>query len=157
MKRSRKRTLVLVGVVLLAVLTVFWATVINEPFNKARRDVERNVKKFVRSGATAAHMRDIAPHDWQKVYAFGSGGAAAAGRKWSGPDCLGETHWGLLFVDPNGGEVYVCVARRVVDGPPSAGPGCVLNEGAVARIVPKPGGAGTYLVIQGPACLSQGG
>ncbi|HOD34321.1 MAG TPA: hypothetical protein PLR20_02045 [Syntrophales bacterium] len=150
MKLTGKKIFITFFALFLVGLVAAWLSVVNEPSNRARRDVERNLKKFVRSGATAAHMKDLAPHEWERVYPFGSG--AESGNTWKGPDCLGETHWGLLFVDKSGGEVYVCVARRVIDGPPSTGPACVLNEGAVARITAKPDAPGRHLEIRGPTC-----
>jgi hypothetical protein len=152
MQQSRKNIVIIFFAVLLIGLVAAWLIVINERSNRARRDVERNLKKFVRSGATAAHMKDLAPHEWRRVHSFGPGGRSESGSKWKGPDCLGETHWGLLFMDESGGEVYVCVARGVIDGPPTTGPACVLNEGAVARIIAKPDGPGRYLEIRGQAC-----
>ncbi|HOX95425.1 MAG TPA: hypothetical protein PKV09_11615, partial [Syntrophales bacterium] len=110
MKLTGKKIFITFFALFLVGLVAAWLSVVNEPSNRARRDVERNLKKFVRSGATAAHMKDLAPHEWERVYPFGSG--AESGNTWKGPDCLGETHWGLLFVDKSGGEVYVCVARR---------------------------------------------
>ncbi len=135
-------------------------------WNKPRIEKQfiKSLIRFVKSGEKSIALLELTNFDWEKACWFGPYQIGPPIKvqandclTWKGDEncLLTEGQWGMQFVDNKGNITTMCIERRIVDVPiiPT---GCVLKNGAIAKIVKIPDSkhrsAALALQIEGRPC-----